>query len=51
MKKSRTLKLGLNKKKISTLEENAVNGGWHYSCTPTCTQTALYSRCGNLQCH
>ncbi|WP_298419594.1 hypothetical protein [uncultured Kordia sp.] len=50
MKKSRTLKLNLNKKKVSTLDANEVKGG-HYSCTPTCTQTALYSRCGNMQCH
>lgn len=50
MKKSKALRLTLNKKKVSKLEENAVKGG-HYSCTPTCTQTALYSRCGNQQCH
>lgn len=51
MKKSRTLKLGLNKKKVSTLDANEVKGGYHQTCTPTCTQTALYSQCGNMQCH
>ena len=51
MKKSRTLKLALNKKKVSTLDVNEVKGGQHYSCTPTCTQTALYTRCGNQQCY
>lgn len=51
MKKSRNLKLSLHKKSISNLEKTAVQGGYHYSCTPTCTQTALYSRCGNLQCY
>lgn len=50
MKKSKTLKLTLNKKKVSTLDVNEVKGG-HYSCSPTCTETALYSACENQQCH
>ncbi|WP_299885555.1 hypothetical protein [uncultured Lacinutrix sp.] len=50
MKKSK-IKLSLNKKTISKLDKEAVKGGIHHTCTPTCTQTALYSMCGNQQCY
>ncbi len=49
MKKSRDLKFSLNKETISKLEQLKIKGG-HYTCTPTCTQTALHSRCGNQMC-
>jgi len=51
MKKSKDLKLSLNKKTISKLGLESIKGGAHYTCTPTCTQTALHSRCGNLECY
>ncbi len=51
MKKSRDIKLNLDKKTISKLNLRTIKGGQHYTCTPTCTQTALHSQCGNLQCY
>ncbi|MEB3345435.1 hypothetical protein U6A24_08200 [Aquimarina gracilis] len=51
MKKTREIKLNLDKQTISKLGQKAIKGGQHYTCTPTCTQTALHSQCGNLQCY
>jgi len=50
MKKSRNLKFTLKKETISNLDQKGIKGGHHHTCTPTCTQTALFSRCGNQQC-
>ena len=51
MKKSKAIKLSLDKKVISKLDPDALKGGGHHTCTPTCTQTALYTMCGNQQCY
>jgi len=60
MKKSKIVKLSLNKKMVSALDENLVKGGMHggggggrhtcpnVSCS-TCT-TALFTACENKQC-
>lgn len=50
MKNSKKVKLSLNKKMISKLEKSAIKGG-HQTCQPTCTQTALYTQCGNQHCY
>jgi len=50
MKKSKSIKLSLDKKVISKLESDTLKGGYHQTCTPTCTQTALYTQCHNQQC-
>lgn len=59
MKKKSLKKLAFSKSKISNLEEEAVSGagtaGCHtctcITCAWTCGTTALYSACGNQQCH
>ncbi|MBC8754828.1 hypothetical protein H2O64_09110 [Kordia sp. YSTF-M3] len=50
MKKKNLASLALNKKSISKLE-NVLKGGYHQTCTPTCTTTALYSQCGLQNCY
>ena len=54
MKKSKIVKLSLNKKVVSNFEQNALKGGTGHTCPQvtcnTCT-TALFTNCDGKHCY